>query len=156
MSSTEFSDVRLAMAWDAGPIIDLLEQMHAETGIGRFDRDRVLLAVQAGIARSGGVVGVVRGPDGVEATIGLFIGSSWYSADAHLFDLWSFVGEPYRRSAHAKSLLGFAKQAATDLRLPLIMTLVTNEHTARKERLFERQLPKSGSIFMYDGAQAPA
>jgi hypothetical protein len=145
-----FSDVRLAQPADEEPLMALLAEMHAETGIGRLDPARVRIAIRAGIGRQGGVVGVVRGPEGVEASIGLFIGSSWYSPDAHLFDLWSFVGEPHRRSPHAKSMILFAKQAAVDLGLPLVMTVVSNESTARKERLFERQMPRSGSIYTFN------
>lgn len=152
MATADFSDVRLAHPADQEPLVALLEEMHRETGIGRFDADRVRLALQAGIMRQGGVVGVVRGRDGVEASIGLFMGQTWYSSDRHLFDLWAFVSEPFRRTTHAKSMILFAKQAAIDLGLPLVMTVVTNEHTQRKERLFERQLPKAGSIFVYNGA----
>ncbi len=155
MTVQELSEVRLAAEDDGAAIIQLLREMHGETGIGRFDPQRVAIAIIAGIARRGGVIGVIRSPGRgagrvIEASIGLFIGASWCSSDPHLFDLWSFVGEPYRRSTHQKAMIGFAKQAASDLGLPLVMTVVSNEATARKERLFERQLPKSGSLFIFN------
>lgn len=151
------ADVRMATPADLDPLIELLREMHAETGIGRFDPERAQHAVVAGISRKGGVVGVVRSSEGiVEASIGLFIGLNWYSSDPHLFDLWSFVGEPYRKTTHAKLLIGFAKSAALDLGLPLMMTLITNERTQRKERLFERQMPKAGSVFAFNVGPPPA
>lgn len=150
------SIIRMAHPTDADGISELLHEMHAETGMGRLDEDRVRYTIATGIARQGGVVGVVRGDDGhIEASIGLFIGNNWYSQDPHLFDLWAYVGVPYRKSTHAKSLIGFAKSAATTLNLPLMMTVIANGQTARKERLFERQLPKAGSLFLFNAQQTP-
>lgn len=143
------SDVRLAAPGDEDSLVDMLQEMHRETGLGKFDPDMVHVAVQTGIARAGGVVGVIRGPEEIEATIGLFLGSSWYSREPHLFDLWSFVAESHRRTTHAKSLIQFAKWAAVELNMPLLMTLVTNEQTERKAKLFERQMPKAGSLFCF-------
>lgn len=154
MTKPEFSEIRIAKDADEDALVELLEQMHGESGFGQLDPQRVRAAVRAGIARQGGIVGVVRGDAEVEATIGLFIGSSWYSRDPHLFDLWLYVGEPYRKSPHAKSLIMFAKQAALDLALPLVMTVISNQQTARKELLFERQIPKAGSLFLWN-APAP-
>ena len=109
MAAQDLSDVRLAAAEDAAALVQLMRQMHGEIGIGRFAAERAMIAITAGIARQGGVIGVIRGRSGIEASIGLFIGTGWCSGDPHLFDLWSFVGEPYRRSTHAKSMIHFAK-----------------------------------------------
>jgi len=147
------SIVRLASPDDDAELVELLHAMHAETGsLGRFDPEMVLYAVRAGIDRRGGLCGVIRSNDNrrIEATVGLFMGGSWYSRDYHLFDLWTFVPERYRKSSHAKALIEFAKNAAVELRLPLMMTTVVTDHqTARRERLFERELPRSGSVFLF-------
>jgi hypothetical protein len=157
------SDVRLAVPADEGALVELLADMHAETGFGRFDPEVVTAVVRAGIERNGGLVGVIKNEQEIEGTIGLFLGGAnvlfgpqWCSRDPYIFDLWSFVAEPYRRSTHAKVLIQFAKNAALALQLPLMMTVVSNELTARKERLFERQMPRSGSLFMFNVPGAPA
>lgn len=143
------STVRLAFPSDEESLVDLLRLKHVEDGVGSFDENRVRLTVHRGIARDFAMVGVIRGKERVEASIGLFVGGWWYSSDENLSDLWCFVHPEHRKSTHAKSLIEFAKWAATQLDRPLLMAALANETTARKVQLYERQFGKpAGSIFL--------
>lgn len=138
----------------------LLRQMQRETGITAPDDSKVRGVVQRLIQRQFGVVGVIRGRDCIEASCGLILSKMWYSDDWHLEDLWCFVGEAYRRSAHAKHLIEFAKKYSTDLSawstrqgekpIPLLMAVMSNDQTAAKVRLYKRQLPEAGAMFLFN------
>lgn len=140
----------MAVEGDKEALLDLLRLKHDEDGIGSFDRSKVMLSIERGTVRFRAMIGVVRGRIGIEASIGLFMGSPWDSSDDHLTDRWMFVHPDYRRSEHAKNLLIFAKRAAIELGFPLVMTTMLNETTANKAKLYERQLPRAGELFVYN------
>lgn len=151
------SEVTLALPSDEGAIMDLLRVRHQEEGVGSFDDECVLLTLRRGIYRNFAMVGVVRGKGGaVEASIGLYVDQPWYSKEGYLSDRWAVVGVGFRKSEHAKSMLQFAKWAATELGFPLVMTMIQNEATEGKTKLYERQLPKAGSLFIFKPELQPA
>lgn len=151
------SDIRLAHEEDEESLMVLLHEMHAENGMATLDEEKVRDVLHRMITRQGGVVLVIHGPDEIEAALGLAIGSWWYSQAHHLEDLFCFVRVGYRRSTHAKSLLEAAKHYALGLGLPLLMGVLSAEHTAAKVRLYRRQLPEAGALFVFNGVlPAPA
>lgn len=148
------SQVRLALGDDFGPLLTLLKLKHEEDGQGRFDEGRVLATIVRGIARDMAVIGVIRGATGIEASIGLYPAGWWYNTDTYLTDLWNFVHPDHRRTtggrpSHAKLLIEFAKEAATFLKRPLIMSKVLNERTEAMVRLYGRQMSKGGEFFVF-------
>lgn len=144
------SNVRTALPTDEEPLLDLLKLRHDEDGLGRFDESKVRDVVQRGLHRRLAVIGVIRGQRDLEASIGLFVSDWWDSSDEYLVDRWLFVAPQYRKSTHAKSLLEYAKTAATKIGRPLVVQAAINEQTTNKLRLYERQLEKpAGAIFMF-------
>lgn len=99
-----------------------------------------------------GIIGVI-GPEGaLEGSIFLLISRFWYSRQKHLEELWTFVHPDHRKSAHAKTLIGFAKQCSDQMAVPLNIGVLSNERTEAKLRLYERQLGKpSGAFFFFNG-----
>ena len=78
------------------------------------------------------------------------ISQSWSSTDFCLEELLNFVRPRYRRSTNAKDMIQFAKRCSDELGIPLVIGVVSNERTAAKIQLYERQLGKlSGGVFMY-------
>ena len=152
---TELSTVKLALPSDEGPLMELLRQMWKENGLASLDEDRVRHFLHRGIARDKAIIGVIRGPDTIEASVGLFVGTWWYSTENHIEDLFSYVATPYRRSTHAKSLIEFAKNCSMQLGMPLLMGVLSSDRTAAKVKLYERMLPKLGALFVYNGSEAP-
>lgn len=145
-------EVETAVQTDAPALLALLRLMHAEMGMAPFDEPRVRQIIWRGVTQQEAVVGVIRGKGSrrIEGSIGLFTDRLWYSARDHLADFWNFVDEPHRKSTHAKNLIEFAKWAALTIDRPLVMSMVANDRTAAKLRLYERQLPKGGAIFVFN------
>jgi GNAT superfamily N-acetyltransferase len=150
------SDVTLAMPEDEESLMDILRLRHQEDGVGDFDEISVRARVQLGIFRHQGNIGVIRKNGIIEASIGLFLTSFWYGQQQHLSDYWNYVREPYRRSTHAKHLLMFAKAYAEGLGIPLVMAKLSNDKTEPMIRLYERQLPRSGAVFVFNNVKSVA
>lgn len=148
-------EVETAVPADAPALLALLKLMHAETGMAPLDDLRVRQMIWRGVTQQEAVIGVIRGkgPRHIEGSIGLFTDRLWYSARDHLADFWNFVAEPHRKSTHAKNLIEFAKWAALTVDRPLVMSMMANERTAAKLRLYERQLPKAGALFVFNAPE---
>ena len=144
------TNVTLAAPADESALMDLLRLRHEEDGIGSFDEIAVRAAVRQGIMRNWSYVGVIRENKELVASIGLFIGGFWYSSDSHLMDYWNFVAPSHRKSTYAKNLLLFAKWVSDELGRPLVMAKIENAATVQMVKLYERQLPRSGSLFVYN------
>lgn len=153
MIKLETHSVRLAHHLDIGGLISLLREAHEESGAyGEFAPLKASALIATGLARDGGIIGVIGQPGRIEASIGLFLTTAPMSNEPYLADRWCIVGEDYRRSTRAKTLMEFAKWASNELGRPLIMSAISNERTARKVELMERQLPKAGALFVYEPA----
>lgn len=155
------AEVRIGVPADEEPMMVLLRQMHAENGMSPWDEAKVLDILRRGLWRNYALIGVIHGPKEIEASIGIFSGTMWYSSEQHLEDLWSFVHPDHRRTAtgkdsHAKKLLDFAKVASNELNRPLLMGIINTEQTAAKIRLYRRCFGDPfGAMFMIN-ANLPA
>lgn len=143
--------VRVAVSEDAPSIYAMCKMLHEENGIASWSEDKIRGSIGGALAGKKAVIGVI-GPRGAPvAMIILHIGSMWYSDDIHLEDRGTFVHPDYRRTSYAKDLLDFAKLAAEDLKIPLLMGIVSNERTEQKVRLFRRRLgPLAGAYFIWN------
>jgi hypothetical protein len=145
------ASVRCARPTDENSMMDFLRLMHEENGMFPMDNDKVRGILRRGIQRDRAIVGIIRGDKGIEASVGLYVGVFWYAPDTtpHIEDLWTFVREDCRRTSHAKDLLAFSKWASSYLGFPLLMGILSNDRTAAKVRLYERQLGRAaGALFV--------
>ena len=151
------SEVKLAEIGDEAEIFDHLVQAHAENGFNPLCSEKVNAVIREATHKKGGVIGLVWGPKGIEASTGLRISEWWYSDRVHLEELWTFVGKDFRRTSHAKSLLKFQKDfsekmtLAMDYRVNLFTGVLTKIQMEAKVRLYQRELPQVGALFMYGG-----
>lgn len=146
--------VRIAGQEDAAGLWALLHLMHDENGVAPIDDEKLKWTLARGLARDKAVIGVIGDVGAPVASVGLYAGEWWYSTEQHLEDLWNFVHPEHRRSTYAKDLIQFAKRASDDLGIPLLMGVLSTERTKAKVRLYERQLPFAGAIFLYPGVKA--
>ncbi|MGH7749167.1 MAG: hypothetical protein ACREQ5_31045 [Candidatus Dormibacteria bacterium] len=147
--SDSFAGVRMVRPEDEEAVFSLLTMLHAENGIFPMSEDRIRDTVRQATARKGGIIGVIDGEDGPEATTGLFMEQLWYSDAWWLVERWNFVHPDRRRTTHAKRMIEFAKWCADNLTLDLLMGIVTNTRTEAKVRLYRRQLPYVGGFFLH-------
>jgi len=143
--------VDVADASDCAEVIDLLRMKHGEDGLGRFSEERAHESVVRGaVTKNMARIGVIRGKTRIEATVGLFVDRPFDSIDQYLFDRWLFVHPDNRRSEHAKDLIIWSKKIALCLGVPLVLTTIVNQTTANKAKLYERQMPEGGKIFVFN------
>lgn len=148
--------VRLAQEADIPQLVALARDLHRENGIVPIDETKVwdlaAIAASKDRAKARVVCGCI-GPVGrIEAMVFLSMGMFWYSSTPHLEDLFMYVKPEYRKSTRAKSLIQFAKKCAVELKVPLLIGVLSNERTEAKIRLYQRQLGKpTGSYWLWNG-----
>lgn len=147
---TNFAGVRIAIEADEPDIYNLLMLQHRECGVFNFSDKKVRSVMQNGTRQMGGIVGVVDGEKGIEATIGLTISQPWYSDDWHLSELWNFVHPAHRKDGHAAKLVNFSKWCADNMTIPLFIMAIANKRTEAKVRLYKRMVPMMGQMFLYN------
>jgi hypothetical protein len=151
-----FLGVRIATESDEPAIYNLLMLMHREAGTFSFSDRKVRAHMAQGTRHEGGIVGVVDGMNGVEATVGLAITQAWYSEDWHLNELWNFVHPAYRKNGHAAKMVEFSKWCSDNMTIPLVIGAVMNKRTEAKIRLLKRLVPVMGGLFLYNNAPIDA
>jgi GNAT superfamily N-acetyltransferase len=144
--------VRRAVEADLPQLMALGRMLHEEIAISGWAQDLIDEAVKQALDGNGAVLGVI-GPIGhLQGMIHLHIGRNWYSHDAHLEELYSYVHPDYRRSNNAKKLIDFAKTAAEKTGVPLLIGILSNHRTEQKIKLYQRRLGKpAGAYFLWNG-----
>lgn len=143
-----FDGVRLALPEDEEQIYQLLLMLHEENGLFAVSESKVRAFIRKATERQGGIIGVIQGPQEVEASVGLEIGPWWYTEELCLNEKWNFVHPNYRKSTHAQKLIDYAKYAAGLLEMPLAMGIISTKQTEAKVRLYGRRMRHVGGMFM--------
>lgn len=146
--------VAMAKPGDEEDIFDLLMLLHDENGLYTVDPAKVREVIRLGTARQGGMIGIIRGPERIEASIGLVLSQLWYTDAWQLSERWWFVHPEHRRTTHAKNLLRFAKWCSDNMNVPLMVGVVANDRTEAKVRLVGRQIGHVGGFFLHDPRRA--
>lgn len=152
MSETSIR-VRVGTPADFHTMLPFCQEMHDENGVARLNPAKMIGTLQCLLAKYYGIVGIIDGDNGeVAASVGLAVSEWWYSDDQHLEDRWTFVSAPYRRrwGSAARLLIDWAKLAADEMNMPLIMGVMSSHRTVAKIKLFERQLPLAGAVFVHN------
>ena len=142
--------VRMAKPEDEAAIFALCVELCEEGQLFEMDPETVLDIIRSCTLGYGGIIGVIEGKKELEGVICLSTDKYWYAKNWFLGEVFNFVPEKYRKSTRAKSLLAFAKKCSDDLKIPLVVGIVSNNKTEPKIKLLERQLPKAGAFFMYN------
>lgn len=104
--------VRLAGWHDEPGVVECALLENAENGFADAEPDLVAQRIHALVRKIGGLVGVIKGDEGIEAAIAIVFSRFWVTHEMHLEKLFAYVRPEFRRTDHAKSLFGFAKHAA--------------------------------------------
>ena len=150
MSSPSY--VQFARAGDEHAIFALCMMAHAEIGLSRVNKDKVLDMIHRCVRKDGGVIGLIKDAEGnIEAGTGLRIGEGrWYSSEMQLYDIFTFVHPAHRKSRHAQALLQFQKDFANSMAMELIVAVTTNKELMQKMRLFQRTYHQIGAVFGFN------
>lgn len=144
------TEVALATPDDENALWEMLLELHEENGLFSVKEEKVRAAIRLATEAQGGLIGVVRGPDEIEASMCLVIDQYWYTDDWCLLEQWLFVRSAHRHKKHAVALVTWAKQMATTLDLKLQAGIMSTERTAAKEKMYARTMTPIGGLFMFD------
>lgn len=149
--------VRLAVPADRDGLVQHCHMIHDENGLFALSERKVGLLLDRYFDRQGAIIGVIGEEGEPQGSIYLSIDEPYYSDDCQLTELWNFVMPSYRggkclsqKGGHAKRLIAFAKDCSDKLKLPLAIGILSNQRVEAKERLYERQLERAGSFFVYN------
>lgn len=141
--------VRGATQDDAEILLRHVVPIYSEGALQPISTAKIELLVQRCIDRDGAIAGIIDGPDGIEASIGLAVESFEYSDHAHLAGKWLGVAPAFRRVNHASRLIQFAKWASTAMSVPLHLSITTATELEPKLLLYQRQIPQCGAFFAW-------
>jgi hypothetical protein len=83
----------------------------------------------------------------------------WYSHALVIEEKAIFVHPDHRdaKSGHARKLCQFSKKVSDELKMPLVIGVLSNERTAAKVRMYEREFGKpNGAYWLHNAATGAA
>ncbi len=142
--------VRVATRADEPEIMQLLHVMHAENGMMPLDENCASEFFSRAFDRRGGIIGAI-GPTGdIRAMIYLLLTRFWYTSASHLEECFNFVRPDCRSGVHARTLINFAQKCSDEIKVPLVIGVLTNNRMESKVRLYRRALGiPAGAFFVY-------
>lgn len=152
MKPTSSCTVVGAVIADLPELMRLFRIMWAEGGMFPLDEDCAKEMFVNAIEKHQGVIGVIRG-DGTEvrAFICLLITRFWYTSKFHLEELWSYVGQEHRRTNYSEALIRYAKHCSDDLKIPLMIGVLSNKRMEAKVRLYQKHFGVPFGAFFLHG-----
>lgn len=145
--------IRTGTPEDIYEMMDLALMACEENGFVNPDKTKLMTELWQALNLNYGMVGIIGKENGpIEGAILLRIGPMWYSHDMVVEEKAIFIHPDHRgaKEGRARKLVEFAKQAADDLGIPLLIGVLSNKRTEGKIRLYERQLGKpTGAFFLY-------
>lgn len=147
--------VRHALPADEDQIYDHLMIAHADNGLAPVSESKVRAEIRCAANREGNIIGLIDGPQGIEASIGMRLCTFWYTEKFHWEEMWIFVHPDHRRTTHAQRLIGFAKWCRDEItrqsgeEITLYVGILTLKQVEPKIRLYQRSFPQVGATFAY-------
>lgn len=142
-------NVRPAMPDDAEALVRHVIPIFSEGALQPVSVFKIEALVKRCIDRDGAIAGIIDGPGGIEASIGLVRDSFEYSDQIHLAGKWLGVAPEFRRVNHASTLLQFARWASTAMSVPLHISVITATELEQKLLSYQRQIPQCGASFAW-------
>lgn len=145
------SPVAKAKPADKEAVIEICKEDWEENSQFSLSLPKLQTMVSRILDEGQGVIGLIRKASEIEAVMLLQISQFWYTNDWCLEEVLNFVRPQYRRSTNAKDMIQFAKRCSDELGIPLVIGVVSNERTAAKIALYQRQLgPQVGGYFIWN------
>ena len=160
---TRPDSVRVATVADEAALFDLLwNDLYIDnvmtTHLVPSER-KVLAHVQGCCRGTNGIAGIIDGPRGPVASVGLEWAHAWYSECGFVSECWLFCKPEYRKGTHHyRDLRRFALWHRQDLSdkvgspIPLEISVYSFNRLPAKTRLWSQGARHAGSIFWIDGA----
>lgn len=147
---TSPSVVRLAVPEDRASILAMIQMLHDENGLFSLSTRKSEICVDRYFNGEYAIIGVIGPVGAIEGSIFLAVEEPYYSDDLQLSELWNIVHPEHRRSEHAKALIGFAKRCSDEIKITLMIGIISNHRTKEKVRLYGKQLTPAGAFFVHN------
>ncbi|MEJ0093321.1 MAG: GNAT family N-acetyltransferase [Methylocella sp.] len=148
--------LRIATTDDYQEIFRICCVLHQENGQHEFSEEKAKNVIWRGVNRQNAIIGVIGPSNDIRAVIYLEICPVYYSDEMQLLELFNFVRPDYRKSDYAKRMIQFAKHAADQTGLDLLIGVISDTRLEAKKRLYERLLPVGGVFFNYRASKKDA
>ena len=156
MASESSIIVRTGNPADIHPVMKQALAACEENSLTTVNPTKLLGEVWASLNLDNGIMGLI-GTDPIEAGILLRVEALFYSDEKCLLERAIFVNSDYRKGgSRAKLLCEWAKGAANDLGLPLVIGILTSQRVEAKIRLYERQFGEPSGAYWIYGAKTGA
>lgn len=143
------TEVRMAVPDDRRPLWELMTMLHGENGLFSISPGKVDQMLDRFYNRERALIGVIGDVGAPVGTIYLEITQPIYSDDWMLCEQFNFVHPEHRRTTFARQLIAYAKRAADELHLPLMVGILSNKRTEAKMRLYDQVLQRAGGYYIY-------
>ena len=155
MDITVASEIRIRIATpdDLDDVMKLALSACEENGFLNPNPMKLLQEIWPALNQDHGIVAVIgKLEGGIEGLVLLRIGSMWYSDMEVVEEKAIFIYPEFRsaKGGRAKKLCEFSKSVADSLGIPLIIGVLSNDRTAAKVKMYERQFgAPAGAFFLY-------
>jgi hypothetical protein len=142
--------VRFGRMTDLDELMELCRNLANENAIAPMMDSLVQDTLEGCLSHKSGFVGVIGEPGKIEGAMCLVFNSLWYcNSYWWLEDKFLHVLPEYRASNNAAELIEWSQWWSSNLGIPLMLGIVSNERTRAKIKLYERKLgPMSGALFL--------
>lgn len=160
---TRPDNVRIATPADEAPLFDLLwNDMYVDNVMSAYlvpTEAKVRGHVESVCHAKRGIAGIIDGPRGPIASIGIIWSEAWYSSVGFPAEIWNYVHRDHRKGHHHyRDLRRFSLWHRADLSekvgypLPLEVGVSSFNRLPAKMRLWRQDGGKfAGGIFWYEG-----
>lgn len=147
--------VRVGVPEDLPACMDLFIKANDENGLAKMDEKKLVEIVWPSLHCDGGMVGVI-GTVGqpLEGVVLLRIEELWYTQEPVIAEKLVYVHPEFRnaKGGRAAKLCEFAKQVSDEMKMPLIIGVISNSRTESKIRMYKRLIGEpAGAFFVYGG-----
>lgn len=150
---TENPTVIGATLSDLPEFMRLFKVMHSENGLFDLDEDCVVETFDRAVKNKEGVIGLIKGPDNdIRAMLMMLITRYYYTTQFHLEELFNYIALPWRKTNYADTLLRYAIHCQQQLKIPLVIGVLTGHRMEAKVRLYRRRLGMPSGAFFVHGA----
>jgi hypothetical protein len=148
--------VRIGTPEDLEQIMEMAFLVCKENGIAYPNVDKIVADIWPSLHQDGGLLGVIGRPgERLEGFVLLRVATLWYTDFEILEEKTVFVRPEFRSASggRARKLCEFSKKVQQELKMPLLIGVISNQRTESKVRLYRRVFGKPAGAFFLHGIQ---
>lgn len=152
--------IRIGTVEDLDDMMDIAMNASDENGFVQPSQSKMLREIYSALSLDNGMMGIigVKG-ERAEGAVLLRIGQMWYSDDPVVEEKAIFIRPEFRGgtgavgpSGRARRLCRFSRHISDSMGLPLIIGVLSNNRTAGKVRMYQREFGEPSGAFFLHGA----